>query len=101
MIAQGEVWPRDNDGTRGSVYRGSQRDTNVSAARTQRKTKMVTQKKGKGFFYSLRRKRGGRKKAQSACNLGSECSRKKGQLQILYQLSCYFSHKTKFLSDTV
>lgn len=33
---------------------------------------MVTRKKGKGFFCSLRRKWGGRKRAQSACNLGSE-----------------------------
>lgn len=99
MIAQGEVWPRDNDGTRGGVYRGSQRDANVSVGRTQRTTKTVTRKGS--FFYSLRGKWGSRKRAQSICNLCSECSRQKGQLQILYQLSCYFSRKTEFLSATV
>lgn len=60
------------------------------------RTKTVTQKKG-----SLRGKWGSRKRAQSVCNLGSECSRQKGQLQILYKLSCYFSRKTEFLSATV
>lgn len=65
------------------------------------RTKTVTQKKGKSFFYSLRGKWGSRKRAQSVCNLGCECSRQKGQLQILYKLSCYFSRKTEFLSATV